>query len=261
MTAASTAATGGALDIGRVIQQLFQVLGRNFVPFVVLALVLAGIPSAIFYWLQMRMVGGGVTAPDFGARLTWGLVGGVVLALASLILQATIIHGTVSDLNGRRVSIADSLRAGLYAFLPILLIGIMMGLAIGLGFILLVVPGVMLAIAWCVAVPVYVVERRGILDVFGRSAELTRGNRWRIFGLAVIYLVAVIIIQMVLGMVGGVANVTAGGGGSAVTSLFILPVIQVANALIGATGIAALYVDLRQIKDGVGPEGLAAIFD
>lgn len=257
---ASTATGGGALDIGRVIQQLFQVLGRNFVPFAVLAVVLAGIPSAIFYSVQMSMLRGGPTAAATSSSVLWMFLGAVVLGLTSLILQATIIHGTVSDLNGRRVSIADSLRAGLYAFLPVLLIGIMMGLAIALGFVLLIVPGVMLAIAWCVAVPVYVVERRGILDVFGRSAELTRGNRWRIFGLAVIYVVAVIIVQMVLGMVGGIANVTAGGA-SPVTSLFIMPLIQVANALIGASGVAALYVDLRQIKDGIGPEGLAAIFD
>ena len=70
------------------------------------------------------------------------------------------------------------------------------------------------------------------------------------------------------GLVGGgifwiwsIANVAAGSAASPVTSLFILPLIQVANALIGASGVAALYVDLRQIKDGVGPEGLAAIFD
>lgn len=257
---AGTATGGGSLDIGRVIQQLFQVLGRNFVPFVVLAVVLAGIPSALFYSVQMSIVQGG-PGTFSASRFIWAFVGGVVLGLSALILQATIIHGTVSDLNGRPVSIADSLRAGLYAFLPVLLIGIMMGLAIALGFILLVVPGVMLAIAWCVAVPVYVVERRGILDVFGRSAELTRGNRWRIFGLAVIYLVAVIIIEMVVGMVGGVAALAAGGVTSPLTNLVILPLIQVANALIGATGAAVLYVDLRQIKDGVGPEGLAAIFD
>lgn len=258
---ATTVGDAGKLDIGRVIQQTFAVLGRNFAPFLILAVVLIGIPTAVFYSVQGSALQPGLAVTDIGQRVLWSMLGALVMGLAAVILQATIIYGTVSDLNGRRVSVPDSLRAGLYAFLPLILIEIMMGLAIGLGLILLIVPGIMLAIAWCVAVPIYVVERRGILDVFGRSAELTRGNRWRIFGLAVVYLVAILIIEMVFGLIGGLSSLGGAGGFGPITRLVILPLIQVANELIGASGLAALYVDLRQLKDGVGPEGLAAIFD
>ena len=67
---------------------------------------------------------------------------------------------------------------------------------------------------------------------------------------------------MVFTVLGGVSSLLAGAGGfPLVTRLVFLPLIQVANGLIGATGVAALYVELRQIRDGVGPAGLAAIFD
>lgn len=252
--------TTGKLDIGRVIQETFAVLGRNFVTFLVLSVLLTGIPTAILYGVQGNLVTNGLTA-GLGTRVFSSFLGAVVAGLCGLILQGTIIYGTVSDLNGRRVSVADSLRVGLYAFLPMLLIGIMMALAIGVGLFLLIVPGVMLAIAWCVAIPAYVVERPRIMDVFGRSAELTRGNRWRIFGLVLIWVIAMLIVEMVFAVIGGLSSLATVGGFPLLTRLVVLPLIQVINGLIGATGVAALYVELRQIRDGVGPAGLAAIFD
>ena len=252
---ASTATGGGALDIGRVIQQLFQVLGRNFVTFLLLAVILAGVPALLVGLLQMNSLGR-------GQLFAWqSLIGGVVAGLAGLILQGTIIYGTVSDLNGRPASLADCLSVGLRSFLPLLGIGILLYTAVFFGSLLLLVPGIMMGLAWCVAVPAYVVEQTGVLGAFGRSAELTRGNRWRIFGLVVIYLVVLVILELVLGVFGSVASISAGGGLSLMQVAVARPLLGIGAALIGTVGAAVLYVDLRQIKDGVGPEGLAAIFD
>jgi len=146
------------LDIGRVIQELFAVLGRNFATFAILAVLLGGVPTAIVYGLQ-----GNVTAASagaaFGPQMVWGFVGALVAGAFGLILQGTIIYATVGDLNNRKLSVAESLSAGLRVFLPILVIGLLATLAAMLGAILLIVPGMMIAIAWCVAVPSYVVER------------------------------------------------------------------------------------------------------
>jgi hypothetical protein len=258
-------ASAGPLDIGRVIQELFAVLGRNIVTFGLLALILTGIPTAVLYGFQGMILGsalsGGSPTAAFGSNFGWLGLTAMVSGVFGVILQATIIYGTVGDLNARKVSVADSLSTGLRAFLPIIGLAILMGFAIGLGFLLLIVPGVMLAIAWCVAVPSYVVEQPGVIASFGRSAELTRGNRWRIFGLFMIYVVAAIIVQIVLTMFGGIFSLATIGGFPLVTRILILPLIQVANALIGSVGVAVLYVELRRLRDGVGPQGLAAIFD
>ena len=251
--------TSGKLDIGRVIQELFQVLGRHFVTFAILAVILVGVPYAVLN----LFIGNPVTTLGAGfiQAYTRAVGGGLIVGLLTLILQATIIHATASDLNGRPVSVTDSLRAGLYAFLPLLGLGIVMGIAIGIGFILLIVPGVMLALAWCVAVPAYVVERPNFMDVFGRSAALTRGNRWRILGLFCIYIVAFLVIELVFGIVGGVTNFLSFGGFPVITRLIVLPLMQTASGLIGATGGAVLYMELRRVREGVGAEGLAALFD
>jgi TRAP-type C4-dicarboxylate transport system permease large subunit len=253
--------TTSGLDIGRVIQQTFAVLGRNFLTFLILALLLTGLPTMLLGFLQDDTVRTAATAGSFNGVWT-SAIGAIVTALTGLILQGTIIYGAVSDLNGKPASVVDSLRIGLYAFLPMLLLGIMMGVAIGAGFVLLIVPGIMLAVAWCVVIPAYVVERPNIMDAFGRSAQLTRGSRWSIFGLAVLYVIAVIIIEMVLlGVFGGLLRFAVTSGSVLAIRVVVLPLINVANALIGATGAAVLYVELRRIRDGVGPAGLAAIFD
>ena len=261
----SDGVSAGALDIGRVIQDLFAVLGRNIATFAILAIVLTGIPTALLYSFQGMILGsalsGGAPAAAFGSNFVWFGLSALVTSVFSVILQATIIYGTVNDMNNRPVSVADSLSTGLRSFLPIIGLAILMGFAIGLGFILLIVPGVMLAIAWCVAVPSYVIEQPGVIASFGRSAELTRGNRWRLFGLFVLYIIAALIVQLLLTMVGGVFSFASVGGFPLVTRILILPLIQVANALIASVGVAVIYVELRRLRDGVGPEGLAAIFD
>ena len=60
------------------------------------------------------------------------------------------------------------------------------------------VPGLMMAVAWIVAAPALVVERTGVFGAFSRSAQLTRGRRWVLFALGVIFFIAVFIVQQVL---------------------------------------------------------------
>jgi hypothetical protein len=253
--------SAGPLDIGRVIQDLFAVLGRNIVPFGLLALILTGIPAAVIFAIQGSVLVSGDPTQVLGPRFGWSILLGVVGALFGVILQTTIIYGTVSDLNNRPVSVAESLSAGLRAFLPVIGLAILLGLGVGLASMLLLVPGIMLAIAWCVAIPAYVVEQTGVMGASGRSAELTRGNRWRIFGLLVIYFIAVIIIELVLGLFSRVTGFAMVGRLPILTLLIFAPLIQMASTLIASAGAAVLYVELRRLRDGVGPEGLAAIFD
>jgi hypothetical protein len=251
----------GSLDIGRVIQQIFGVLGRNIVTFGVLAVLLTGIPTAVIYSVQAGLVRSADPAQVFGPRFGYLMLGAFVAGMFGLILQCTIIYGTVNDLNDRKVSIGESLSVGLRAFLPVLALGIMLGIAVALGFVLLIVPGIMLAVAWCVAIPAYVVERPGIMEAFGRSAELTRGNRWAIFGLFVIYMIAAIVIQLVVTMIGGVASFAAGGGPPLISRVLLMPLVQVVSTLVASTGAAVLYAELRRVREGVGAADLARIFD
>ena len=188
----------GRLDIARVFRRTFEVLGRNFATFFILALILVGLPAALAGMLQeSQMNEDGL--PRFGTGAFVGLFGILLGIVTNAILQGALIFGTVRDLNGERASVSDSLATGLRGFLPLIGLSILVGLGIFLGLILLIVPGIILACAWSVTVPALVAENRGVMGAFERSAELTRGNRWMIFALYVIYFLAFAIISAIIG--------------------------------------------------------------
>jgi hypothetical protein len=251
--------TDGSFDMGRVVSRLFTVLGRHFVPFFVCALVFAGLPAAALGWWQVS--GAANPAADLTGSLGLGLASFAVTLVGGSLLQAAVIHGTISDLNGKPVSIGDGLQAGLRLLLPLIGIAIVVGLLTGLATILLVVPGVMVAMVYAVAIPAEVVERRGISESMSRSAALTRNHRWAIFALAAAYLIGAVIVGAAIGAVtgafGGAANIPF----LKVQALLITPIVQSVTTLVAAAGTASIYYELRYIKDGVGLETIASVFD
>lgn len=246
------------LEIGRVIQQTFEVLGRNFVTFLVLSVILTGIPTLIAGLLQMQ-----ANETDSATLWAWFVTTGLISGVAALVLQGALTYGAIHYLNDRRVNVTESITIGLRSFLPLFAVGLLYGLAVALGSLLLLVPGIMIAVAWCVAVPVLIAERKPIMDTFGRSAELTRGNRWRIFGLFLIYVVAYVIIGAVIAALSGAWQLVEGDRDMATGpgEIAVNTVTNVISSLIGATGGAVLYTELRRVREGATPNALAAIFD
>jgi len=260
MTAAQ--ASVGRFDFGRVIQNTFGVAKRNWQGLTLLSVVLVGIPAAFFGWLQVTTLGvQGERMDQFngGTALIW-LVGILASMAASALLQATTVRVSVADLNGNRVSALDELRKSLPALLPIIVLSIVMTVAILVAAFFLVVPALILAVLWSVALPALVVERVSPFAALSRSRNLTRGSRWRIVGLFFIYLAIYFVLTLVLGgIIGALSMASAGLAliGTIVTSV----VSAIVSGLVGAVGIAVLYYELRSTKEGVGVEQLASVFD
>lgn len=259
----------GKLEIGRVISQTFGVIGRNFVAFFLLALVLSGLPTAIIGYIQAGLIGGQAASGTFSASVVSASVLGVLAAVVTAsILQGALVYGTVQDLNGMRPKVGECLATGLRAFLPLLIVSLLFGLAIGAGMILLIVPGIMIACAWCVAVPALVADRTTIRGAFGRAAELTRGNRWRIFGLFLVVFVILIVFALIVGALATgfilpLVSVGAISPAAAATNPLMIVISVISNtlsALLGSAGIAVLYVELRRNRDGLSSQALSEIF-
>jgi len=246
-----------------VIQGTFQVLGRNFATFSVLGLVFYGLPMAAFSIAQRAL---GVATSSFSlTTVLWAIAGGLMIVITSAILQGALIHATVQDMNGAKPTIGGSIATGLRAFLPLIGVSILFGLGAGLGFLLLFVPGVMIVCAWAVAVPALIADRTGVQGALRRSADLTRGNRWRIFGLLVLAYVVALIISLILVQVSGLnvftrdpAQIQAAALSPMTLALNL--VTNVLTSVISSTGVAVLYVELRHLRDGGGPQWLAEIF-
>lgn len=247
--------TPAAFDIGRVLKRTFSVLGHNLAVFLILTVILSGLPQFASSMVQTHLASSGSAQ---GVLLLVGLA--LLTLIGAYVLQAAVIHGAVSDLNGRRASLGACLSTGVKFFLPTLAIAILFSFGVAFGFLLLIVPGLILTTMWVVAVPVEVVEKTGVFGSFSRSAALTKGHRWQIFALFLVY---VAISAVLVGGLAAVGMSIAGGPGVPVNPLAIAitAVIQSISTLIGAAGVASIYYELRTIKDGIGPEQLASVFD
>jgi hypothetical protein len=65
------------------------------------------------------------------------------------------------------------------------------GLGVLIGFVFLIVPGLMLLVAWSVAPAVLIMEKCTPTQALGRSRDLCRGYSWPIFGLLVLTTVVI----------------------------------------------------------------------
>ena len=253
-----------SLDLGRVLSTGFSALGKNLLPFLGVSLVLAGLPGFMFsYW----MVGVVTDAPPSVEYLIswqfWGpiLGGAVAWIISSALLQGTLIGATVRHLSGRPAHIGQSVTGALARVVPIVLLSLLVALVVGFGILLLIVPGIIFYLMYIVSVPVMMAEGRGITASMSRSAELTKGSRPMIFLLA-------IVMGMVTSGVSAVSNaifmrLTEVSGDAAMDRITLsigTLVEQTIATAVGAVLIAALYAELRAIKDGVSTETIAEVF-
>ena len=85
---------------------------------------------------------------------------GLVQMALGYVLTAALVRGTIVDLDGRKASLGDCLAAGMRYAAPASPWPWSAGFAHVVGLSLFIVPGVILMLAWSVATPVLVVERK-----------------------------------------------------------------------------------------------------
>jgi uncharacterized membrane protein len=166
---------------------------------------------------------------------------------------AIILHAAFQSMRGRPVRLAESASQGLARFLSLLGVMILQTLGVALGAMLLLIPGLILLVMWYVAVPSTVVEQTGPIQSLGRSRQLTKGFRWKLFGLLLVTM-----------LISGI-----GGGLIAFVTYYGSHPVQVVTQVIwgGVAGgfssvlIAVTYYYLRVAKEGVDIDQIATVFD
>src|ERR1035437_8814845 len=118
----------------------------------------------------------------------------VIISLVAITLFTGMIVELVADVqDGRRdATVGQLLRAVTPVLGQLILVGISAGVGVVIGFILIIVPGLILITIWSVAAPVVVLERPGPLAALARSRELVRGNGWQVFG--VIFVLGIFVV-------------------------------------------------------------------
>jgi hypothetical protein len=167
----------------------------------------------------------------------------------------------MASLNGGKASFAECLAAGLKNVLPLTGIALVEFVVIGLGFVVLIVPGIIMALMFSVVAPIRVIEGTGVADTFSRSTDLTHGYKGQIFALLVIYYVLAVGLGLSARPLAGLPFFGAGGTQNSLLVLMLVSVVtRTLLGILNATGVASIYYELRLVKEGHEPEQLASVF-
>jgi len=237
-----TMGRGAEFRVGNVLSRAWQILGANFVVFFCIALVVAS-PTLIYLSVDPR-------APRYMALF---FAGTFIEFVVNTIGTAVILLAAFQRLLGEPVRIGEAVQRVLARFLPLIGLGILVALGLTLGYVLLIVPGIILQVMWSVAVPVCIVEALGPLASMSRSSELTRGYRWPIFGIVLLLGIVSFAVILLLGVLLDPAG---------------LALSAIANVMWTALWTAywncaliMIYHDLRVAKEGLDTRQIASIFD
>ncbi len=177
------------------------------------------------------------------------------LALLSTLIgliATTLFTGMVVQLvadvqDGRRdATPGQLLRAAAPVIGSLIFVALAVGVLTVIGFLLLVIPGLIALTVWSVAAPVVVLERPQGLRAMGRSRQLVSGNGWQVFGVILVLGVAVAIVA-------GAIEIAAESAGTGV-GIVVRVVVGVLTAPLSALGAAVLYFELLRAHGERAPE-------
>lgn len=189
------------LSLGEILDRTFTLYRRNFLLFIGISaipqtLILA--INVVSLLLGANVPGRAFTRAGVGLGLTIGLLVLIATVLAYFLSQGATILAVKDLYLGRTASILDSFRRTRGEIWAIMGVGMLSGLAIGVGMILLLFPGIFLACRLFVSVPVLLTEGRGPRDSMSRSWDLTQGAAGRAFVIFLLYMVILFALTLLL---------------------------------------------------------------
>jgi len=234
--------------LGEVVTRSWTILSRHLLTFLGLVAVMEAIP--LFITPKIAPALGRPGRLFDNALLT--LATALITVIFSALSQSVVVFATFQDLRGAEIDARESLRVGLARVIPVIVTSVLMGLIVGFGVILLLIPGLIALAGFSVALPACVVERDGPIASLSRSFELTRGHWWPILGVSVsLFVVSAIVgfaIRAAIPSQGLPATILAWAWNVFFTSY-------------SSVYAANLYHDLRAVKEGIGIEQIASVFD
>jgi hypothetical protein len=171
---------------GDVISPMLAVYRKHFTLVGLLVLVTT-VPEALLHYGVMELAGTEAvaeTGSGFGVFAV-GAAGGLLYWLLSVVgaalLSGSLVYAVVDLQRTGAASARECLARGLKALPKVFIVTLLSGVIALVGYVMLIVPGVIVSLMLAVSVPVAVVEGLGPIDSLKRSKELTDGYKGLIF--------------------------------------------------------------------------------
>ncbi|HEY6637450.1 MAG TPA: hypothetical protein VIZ61_07180 [Solirubrobacterales bacterium] len=245
-------ATASRIEPGRVIGEAFETYRNNAGALLGVAVLILGV---------VGIANGLLRTSDS----VWLALVASIISLVAHVLYTGYVVKLVQDVrDGRRDdTVGDLLSAAAPYIGTLILNGILFGIAVAIGLFLLIVPGLILITIWAVVAPSIVVENRGVIEAFGRSRELVRGNGWNVFGVILIAFLIVIAVYVIATLIGA----AIGNAGlvilSVVASIVAEPLVALVSSVLffdlgGGQGMTTSPAEMPATEPPPPPEAPAA---
>jgi hypothetical protein len=269
------------MRLGEVLDGSFNIYRRHFGLFMRLSLILVWLPTAAGIYLNLRFSNNpfqllAVFQENLGRTIGLSLLAVVIWSACSLLLKAGTIRIISDSYLGHEPELGTSLRFGVDKIIPLLVVALSKGLLLIILYIvsalvvgllyfmgrlagpalagLMVFIGIIgalwfviwVACAYGVTTPVVVLEDlSSSFDAFGRSWELTRDARGKLFGTVVVaWLVSQLLPQIVVGAISAALGVASN---TSLQPFFVVfaSLLGIVLAPILPCALTLLYYDLR----------------
>ena len=247
--------TGGLppKTLGQILSQAWDIYRANaaklltIVAIVVVPLsLISAILTGVIFEPEVVRTGVVVRVDELGrsflGNLFVGAIAGLISVLIAAMLQAATARAAALAVIGDPVDVETSYRYGFRRLGSVILISVLVGLIVFVGFLLLFVPGIIFLVFLSVAIPALIVEDRRGTDALGRSWNLVQGDFWHALG---VIFVAAILVGIVAGIIGSI------GGDEWVLRWIFTAIAQILTAPYAALVSILLYVDLRARKEAL----------
>lgn len=253
------------VTVGSLVSRTFSTWWANVARYALL-LLLAYVPIFLAGVVAAVKFGAGVLKPAPGTVPAFppGLIpliaiAGLATLVIGLVLFGGMTWGALQHLAGRKATLGAMIGAGVRRAWPLFIVGLAAYLLVLVGFVALVIPGILVGMALSVVLPVVVAEESaGVGAAIKRSFALTKGSRGAIFGAGIVVLLAI----WAASLIGNVATAAlAGNPALAILGVVLSLLLQIAMTPLSMILSAVAYHDLRVAKEGVDTSSLAAVFD
>jgi len=246
----------GPRSIGGVLDDAFHLYRDSFryiLPLLIANAILAAIPGLVLGLNQAA-----AATPVEQGRAIYQLMASpsfwitfLVALLMNLMMYGALIGSLDSVARGGRMGLGEALQLGLSRLPRVIGASFLFGLAIALGFMLFVIPGIYLMGIFQLVLVAVIVENSGVIGAFGTSRRLIKGYWWR----SATILTVAIIILLVLSLLGGVvagflAALRPGAGTALIVNQFVGLVVNIFVVGWMPCVLLAMYYDLKLRHEG-----------
>jgi len=221
------------MDLGDILNTTFNMYRENFGLFAGICAVIV-IPQAIL-----------LAAFAASHSALFVLLGALISLAVPFLLTGALAQAVSARYLGRPMTIAQAYEAlGTGTILTLIGVSFLGAILVLIGLILIIIPGIFIAVRFTVAAQAAVLERQSVTGSLRRSWQLVEGNWWRVFGIVIVVTILVGVLETIASRVVGAAagDVLGTGLSTAVVGIFIQPIQAIALTL--------LYYDLRIRKEG-----------